>query len=140
MYDKMSNKRRNTEGVVSIMTNPFVMFNVSASFCTARALLWCAPNAPAQIGHAAVNTYTTRERERDVVELLSDCLAQVVFTVSSYCRCSLAVSCGRLHTDWYAFHSVVVARGTGICVFLIVQRDCCRFTWDRDMCFLDRAT
>ena len=63
MYDEMSNKRRNTEGVVSIMTNPIVMFNVSASFCTAR--LWCAPNAPAQIGHAAVkHLHMRRERER----------------------------------------------------------------------------
>ena len=68
MYDEMSNKRRNTEGVV---TNPFVMFNVSASFCTARAFVMVrAQCACANRPCSSVSTQREREREKDVVELL----------------------------------------------------------------------
>ena len=116
MYDKMSNKRRNTEGVVSIMTNPFVMFNVSASFCTARAFVMVRAQC-ACADRPCSYLHNERERERKMLwscsktAWLKRCsLSPATVAVLSLLAVGASTQTGTTGTE---SHSVVVARGQG---------------------------
>ena len=128
MYDKMSNKRRNTEGVVSIMTNPFVMFNVCASFCTARAFVMVRAQCACANRPCSGDIYTTRERERKMLwscsktAWLKRCsLSPATVAVLSLLAVGASTQTGTTGTE--SMHSILLSLHV-----------------DRDMCFLDRAT
>ena len=122
MYDEMSNKQRNTEGVVSIMTHPFVMFNVSASFCTARAFVMVRAQCACADRPCSSDIYTTRERER---KMLWSCSKTAWLK-----RCSLSPATVAV----LSLLAVGASTQTGMHSILLSSHV------DRDMCFLDRAT
>ena len=119
MYDEMSNKRRNTEGVVSIMTNPCLRH-----FVLCAHLLWCAP---AQIGHAAMNIYYLQHNERER-KMLWSCsktawLKRCSLSPATVAVLSLLAVGASTQTGTASMHSILLSLHV-----------------DRDMCFLDRAT